>query len=285
MSFWVRYDPSRAVWEVSGTETDNVFSDLRENFPIEVQYSRWAEFLAYADARQAVGFQESYNRNNRRRGVKYDDSWRPKTYDTAVKRMQGRQRGFTEDWQGVHHTVANPPVSATTSARMYFDKVSSRMLISEAGNTYRELSIPQYGCCVYGSGNQSINDDGATHTLTMFDSEEYDDNNFHEGVTNPSRLTIPITGRYRVWGVVQFAANGTGYRQARILLNGTTVIERVTFSPNASVVAMFPVYLERNFTAGDFIELDVRQTSTAALLVNGGADNATKFGITFIKYN
>lgn len=80
------------------------------------------------------------------------------------------------------------------------------------------------GCKVYNSTTQSIN--SGANTAVTFDSEEYDTSSFHEGVTNPSRITFASAGAG--YYLVTFGAfwNSAGGTSCHIVLkmNNTTLI-------------------------------------------------------------
>jgi len=78
-------------------------------------------------------------------------------------------------------------------------------------------------------------------TAIDFDTETSDTNASHEGVTNPSRITIPTNGGgWYTFGCFANAtrAGATGTWMLRILLNGATVLAQLAAS-GASGVASF----------------------------------------------
>lgn len=66
---------------------------------------------------------------------------------------------------------------------------------------------------------------GSSSTTLTWDTEIYDTDGFHEGVTNPSRITIPADGYYRITLIVEWAASVAGGRYCWISRNGTSIIE------------------------------------------------------------
>jgi hypothetical protein len=70
------------------------------------------------------------------------------------------------------------------------------------------------------SATQSIT--SATDTAITWDQETFDTDTMHDTVTNNTRLTAPVTGKYLVIGCLEFAPNATGYRTVKIKKNGTT---------------------------------------------------------------
>lgn len=133
------------------------------------------------------------------------------------------------------------------------------------------------GAKVYDAGNQTIAT--STDTAVAFDSEVYDDDSFHDTVINNTRLTIPDDGRYALLGNVQFDGNATGVRGIFIRLNATpTIGKNASGDVDASNLQM-QVAAEDDFSAGDFLELMVRQSSGGNLDIEHNADFANYFMI------
>lgn len=126
------------------------------------------------------------------------------------------------------------------------------------------------GARVYNSANISIVDN--TLVALTFDSESWDTNGYHSTVSNTSRLTAPVAGKYLYIGNARFATNGTNDRYFAIRLNGTDYIDGTGFSPNTSAIRTFGslsgIY---SFAANDYIELLVYQNSGGALNIEQGA--------------
>jgi hypothetical protein len=98
-----------------------------------------------------------------------------------------------------------------------------------------------------------------TLTPVSFDTESFDEGGFFS-LSNPTRLTAPEDGRYLVGYQIEFEANTTGSRHARIRLNGSIYVAYEWFDPqalsprmNGSVLIEMP--------AGDYVELVVFQDS------------------------
>lgn len=128
-------------------------------------------------------------------------------------------------------------------------------------------------CQISNSVGQSISD--ATLTVLNFDTEAYDSASMHDPVTNNSRITIPETGLYLVHMYVRFDATTVTFTRARLQcrLNGATaVINHATSGASAATDNWFSVArsFERTFTAGDYIELLVIQTSGASRTTSPG---------------
>ena len=96
----------------------------------------------------------------------------------------------------------------------------ARLTGSDDGSTFYHL-LPTEGCRVYSNSAISIPD--SVVTVLNFDSEVEDPYGMHDSV-NPSRITIPVTGRYHIGTCFHYVANATGVRAWIIQVNGTTSI-------------------------------------------------------------
>lgn len=123
---------------------------------------------------------------------------------------------------------------------------------------------------VFNSGALSINN--ATPTVTTFDSERWDNGDLHSTSANTGRLTAPVTGLYVVGASVSFASNGTGYREVRLRLNGTTSIAIDTRAAITGQPTRVVISTEYRLAAGDYVEVVVEQTSGGALNVEASGN-------------
>lgn len=124
---------------------------------------------------------------------------------------------------------------------------------------------------VHRSGVQAI----TTSTLTTitWDVEEYDTDAMHSTVSNTGRLVAPVAGKYDITGRAMFATNATGFRQAQIRVNGTTVIDTDTdYGPTAAGPCYLDLGRDWVLAASDYIEMLVSQSSGGNLNVGGGLD-------------
>lgn len=124
-------------------------------------------------------------------------------------------------------------------------------------------------CRIYNSAAISIPND--TFTMLTFNSERYDINAMHSTATNTGRMTVPTGwgGLYTVGCTLQFAANATGFRGLRLVVNGTTVIAEDLRNAITAVGVGTQMGLSGEYplVAGDWLEVHVIQTSGAALNV------------------
>lgn len=126
----------------------------------------------------------------------------------------------------------------------------------EDGTTLRDSLSNVKPCCrVYNNANQSITT--AIVTALSFNLERYDNSNIHDLVTNPTRLTVPKTGLYRITGHVTFDSNATGIRAIYIAKLGTTTIATVSQNANVGVGTSMNVTTTINLVEGDYVELKV----------------------------
>ena len=128
------------------------------------------------------------------------------------------------------------------------------------------------GARVYRTANQSIS--SGSEVVVTFPSgsatEDFDTDSYHDMSTNTGRLTAPYDAYYLMSCSAEFGT-GTGFREAKIRLNGTTVIaservERASGGSSTSMGTSTPYFLE----AGDYVELLVRHDHTSSLNINAG---------------
>lgn len=116
-----------------------------------------------------------------------------------------------------------------------------------------------------------------TNTAIPLTGEVLDTDTFHDNAVNNTRVTIPagLGGRYLVIGRLSWNTNGTGYRSATIVKNGsvTNTLAQATQPGMASQGTVVNVAEVVTLAAGDYIELWGKQNSGGALDVIG--DNTT----------
>lgn len=150
-------------------------------------------------------------------------------------------------------------------------RMAERLAAVEAELERRRVEVPLKNDYVlaYHSTNQSIAD--STLTAVALDSEVVDSNGLHSTVTNNSRLTIVTAGVYWIFGQMSWANNATGFRQALLRLNGSTLVaEDIVPVNSGSVQTTHNVFQKRVLAVGDYIELVAGHNSGAGLNVNGG---------------
>ena len=109
-----------------------------------------------------------------------------------------------------------------------------------------------------------------TGTAIEWNSEEWDTDDYHDNVTNNTRLTAPQTGKYDIKVMVTFQSNGTGIRGVGYRINGSGVTTEY-FSTVSAVPMPNETRLngstELELTEGDYVEFFIYQTSGDSLEV------------------
>lgn len=120
--------------------------------------------------------------------------------------------------------------------------------------------------------NQAIPNN--TYTTVEFSSSQSDAWGCWSAA-NPTRLTIPMNGRYLISAGGCFSASNTGHREFRILLNGTTEISVNNFNPVSNSLDTHCNFTAppHNFVQGDYLEFQVWQSSSGTLDLKGAVDN------------
>ncbi len=124
----------------------------------------------------------------------------------------------------------------------------------------------------------------STQTKISFDAVDSDGWNCWDLSPNPTRLTVPVTGRYFVTGNVAFEAASSGHRAINILKNDTTELARSDFNPVSNSIDTHSTVTTHavSLTKGDFVELRVWQNSGSALDILDSSDHQPKMSLIFL---
>jgi hypothetical protein len=115
-------------------------------------------------------------------------------------------------------------------------------------------------CRVFKSTNTSIAND--TLTAVTFNVEEYDTDTMHSIAANTGRITFTTAGTYAVSFACAWNKNSTGIRLAEVRKNGTDVLAMESKTTGgADLLVGHVLLLEDDFSAADYVEALVRQTS------------------------
>lgn len=125
------------------------------------------------------------------------------------------------------------------------------------------VSQSRDGVRAFDSAAQSIPNNAWT-TIDL-NSERYDDNTMHDTVTNNSRLTATVEGRYLIIANIGFAADATKNRGVRILVNGTTVIAWAQAVDRDTNGLLMGTSVIENLAATDYVEMQGYQNTGGAL--------------------
>ena len=105
---------------------------------------------------------------------------------------------------------------------------------------------------------------GTSMTTMTWDTEITDPAGMHEGVTNPSRITIPTTGVYTVKATVKTAANSLLrvdlYKNGSVGSAGNPLpsVETANSNPQGACITA-----DLSLTAGDYLEVKAQNISSA----------------------
>jgi hypothetical protein len=179
--------------------------------------------------------------------------------------------------------LANRPAASAVSVGTLYIVLDSapvnQIYRSDGTNWVRLDAVPDITAHVTHSVAQSIATN--TGTILAFDTERYDTDGMHDIATNNTRLTAKSPGRYLVWGGVGFGTSTTGYRQGHIVKNGSLGLLAMRIASLAD--SYLSIATIATLAVGDYVELQVRQTSGGALDVLKSAGETTpEFGMTRI---
>lgn len=136
------------------------------------------------------------------------------------------------------------------------------------------LSPPSFfGYQTHSASPQSILNN--TFTAVLLDTEVYDPDGGHSTVTNTSRFTCQVAGRYQFDGTVAFASNATGFRAAKFQVNGATPspVGSERAAAATSSFATVSVSTELQLAVGDYVELMAFQNSGGSLNLDSNTAN------------
>lgn len=163
------------------------------------------------------------------------------------------------------------------------EHVTGNLVVDGTVTVTGGVAAGQPAARVYNSATISHTTSGSWQTLT-FDSERYDTASLHSTSVNTSRMTAPTTGLYTMTANINFAANATGVRGLRFLLNGTTVLAfdlQATAGAGATTAAV--ISTDYQLTATDYIEVQGFQDSGGALNMNASANATPEFSMRMVQ--
>lgn len=149
--------------------------------------------------------------------------------------------------------------------------------VRDAGN----FNIGRPYCSVY--NNAGLATATGVSILLPFDSEVEDNDNMHSTVTNPSRITFNTAGVYMILPRLSLPSSANGGRQINLRLNaagnvaGGTSLIIMQGQQGSSGIAAFGIpaqaWLYRAANVGDYIEMNIQQTSGGAQTTTTGQWN------------
>lgn len=164
-----------------------------------------------------------------------------------------------------------PTTPATGFWRAYF-KSDGLYVVDDAGTETGPLAASASPAAFVGAkaaASATTSANSATWTAKAYAAADtYDTDGFHDPASNNTRMTIPVGkgGTYRVGGLMEFAANTTGDRGMRFIVNGATT-HNVALLPSTKNAASwrYSGTIELALSAGDYIEHQGWQDSGGAL--------------------
>lgn len=123
--------------------------------------------------------------------------------------------------------------------------------------------LPYSGARIFKSSTQALG--AAAWTAVTWDSETWDTDNYHSTVSLTNRITIPVTGRYRVSCVIGFGSGGSGSHLVSIGLSGEpgvgTDLSRTGGPPAAAEEMGVLNTADLQLNAADFLVIGAWSTS------------------------
>jgi hypothetical protein len=181
--------------------------------------------------------------------------------------------------------VPAPPVNALPLATIIVPAGKSSIVTTDITDVRRMASAVGAGlndgmdyCKMRISTTPSIT--SGTALQIIFDLEDWDLRGGHSTTVSPSAYVIQAAGKYQISGQAAFASNATGYRQALVRVNGTTVICAPQISASATTATYMSFLVDQQLNAGDYVELLMNQASGAGLALsaaNGGTFMVVKW--------
>jgi hypothetical protein len=175
------------------------------------------------------------------------------TYVNAALIRSTANENFTGSANGSYISFLTTPNGSTTAAS-----------VAEMYNT--RFPFNQAMARVTKTGTQSVA--AATEQPINFDSETFDTDTLHDNVTNNTRLTAPITGKYLANAQVQRgAAVSNVFWLVRIRKQGSTVYASESHQASAVDVDAISVTALVDLAAGEYIEAIVFHSDGVNLIV------------------
>jgi hypothetical protein len=171
--------------------------------------------------------------------------------------------------------VAVPPLSPPARKRVQSVAFAREAQHSDTCETC--TSTTDISARVFRSTNFSTN--GSAGVPVTFDGERWDTADmFDPG--DPTKLCVPVSGKYFIFGNAGWEANATGVRSIAIKLEGTTYLASVGM-PGSAIDAANDQQVSTHYqlNADECVELEVFQTSGTGLEIRADPNFSAEFGI------
>lgn len=123
------------------------------------------------------------------------------------------------------------------------------------------------------SANQTLTT--GTATAINWDQEDFDTDALHDIVTNNTRLTASIAGKWQVMAGAAIADNGTGYREIAIRKQGVTNYKVLRVGAVSGFKLIVSTSAIVDLAVGEYVEIVVVQTSGGNLDVVGAVPSTS----------
>jgi hypothetical protein len=180
---------------------------------------------------------------------------------------------FNSEW-------TDPPTGTGVPDGGTTGQVLTKLSGADGDADWEDIPGSDIGARVYNSSNIATSNN--TPLALDFDTERFDTDTIHDA-THPSRLTCHTAGKYLIFASLRFAANATGWRDAVIRLNGSTVIGRMNADSVNTDVTALSLSTVFALAENDYIEVVVTQNSGGTLNVSAAPDNSPEFGMVLLK--
>ncbi len=127
---------------------------------------------------------------------------------------------------------------------------------------------------VYASQAQAIPTGTGAWTAIACDGEAYDSHGMHSNVTNNTRLTAVVAGRYQIGCAVEWAFSATGYRWLAIRANGATILSP---AQHAGAAQSMVTCVDYALSPGQYVEAVVMQNSGKDLNLQAAVSGLPRF--------
>ncbi len=221
---------------------------------------------------------------------------------TLTFRFYDAATGGNKMWEETQNGVAVTQgafsilLGSVTALTLKFDKdcwlavsvngaaeLTPRHRVASVPNAYlsdKAEALVDRGARVMHSVDQSIADNVATKLA--FNQERWDTDTIHDETTENTRLTCKTAGKYLIFANISWDYRPGGDRRIAIILNRAADLARVSSGPNPVNKTWQQIITYANLAAGDFVELEVQQTSGGAVTVLREPPFSPEFGMVKI---
>jgi hypothetical protein len=160
------------------------------------------------------------------------------------------------------------------------DKVYICLDSTVGAAVWKEITSVNISASVYNNVDQSIANNSFSYLA--FNTEFYDTSNLHDNVTSNSRITIPVTGKYQIEFLGEWAVTaGAGSRISYVVVNRDSsnplAYDRVEATASGTYIHNLITTAQLN--VNDYIEILVYQTSGGSINMKYGSKYSPKFTV------